>query len=193
MTAMLVVAAIVSNISVVAANPSLPLTDLMKQSFSDSLTSLFNGYMLGSQLVMKPGLAKMIKEESDRKWEEGLGYAKKYFQRGGKEYTAFSNAIKGIESAPGDSSALAGGAYNKYFQSSLTRSAHRSQEQYEALKDVANKHKSDPDLTNFLQQNADKEMKIRHELNTLKTSLDKLAGQSETINGMAMHIFDQSL
>lgn len=37
----------------------------------------------GSQFVQRPGMAKLLKEASDKNWEEGLDILKKSLQRGG--------------------------------------------------------------------------------------------------------------
>lgn len=45
------------------------------------------GYAFSGRAIQQPGLAKQLKEQSDRHWEEGTNDIKKYSERGGQSYS----------------------------------------------------------------------------------------------------------
>lgn len=47
----------------------------------------------GSQFSERPGMAKLLAEESDRHWEEGMDVLKKYLQIGGTTDGVFPTSM----------------------------------------------------------------------------------------------------
>lgn len=76
--------AVVATVSTFLDDHASEFLDHMKGHFDKSLGNLFTGNAFADQSVQRPGLAKLLKEESDRHWNHGIEALKKYLQRGGK-------------------------------------------------------------------------------------------------------------
>lgn len=65
-----------------------------KDEQNDDVCVCWQSKHYGGQKVQRPGMAKLLAEESDRHWEEGINALKKHLQIGGvvnSDFTAIFN------------------------------------------------------------------------------------------------------
>jgi len=162
----------------------------MKKHFDTSIKQLFLSFKMKSKSMERPGLAKVIRERSDANWEEGLSYAKKFFQRGGHfNHTAFEENFQFDGASP------------THLEASSDRVAHYSSALAGVVDDststantlhseFASHHcvRRDPDMAQFIQEKTANERETLRELQIIQTNLNSLS-----TNGMALHIFDGTL
>uniref|UniRef100_A0A0P4W197 Uncharacterized protein n=1 Tax=Scylla olivacea TaxID=85551 RepID=A0A0P4W197_SCYOL len=163
--------------------------DLMKTHFANSLDYLYSGKYYESQKIEYPGMAKLLVDESDRQWEEGMNVLKKYLHLGGTtEGNNFINSMdftKSIESHD---------AAEVEYKNSLKTVMEKSQA---LIKEITKLHVSankvpskngDVSLSHFLEEKAEKESDVARKMAGLYIMLRKMVS-----NGIAIGIFDQSL
>lgn len=161
---------------------------LMKSHFTNSLDYLYSGKYYESQKVDYPGMAKLLVEESDRQWEEGMSVLKKYLHLGGSTTDNFTSCMdfsRNIESRD---------AVNVQYKNSLKTVMEKSQH---LIKEITKLHvsanktpskKGDTALLHFLEEKAEKETDVARKMAGLYVMLRKMVS-----NGIALGIFDQSL
>jgi len=174
------------------------LPNLARYAFLDSIDDLLASFNVKSQLVQKPGLGKLLREESDRKWEDGLSYVKKYFQVGqSTSGQAFSNnfpitnvtlqdlMVEHISVDASSSSAILD-FYQKMFLKGNTRIIETHQQLSKAFETFKGLH--DSDTTLFIQEKSEKTRKLKNDFAIKKKILEQLIN-----NGIGVHLFDESL
>lgn len=70
------------------------LQDLMKAHFDVSIKQLLTSKQYGSQSMERPGMAKLLMEESNRHWDDAIDTLKEYLQIGGTVDTNFINDFR---------------------------------------------------------------------------------------------------
>ncbi|MBO1764728.1 hypothetical protein JQN64_26450 [Escherichia coli] len=166
--------------------------DLMKSHFDTSLDFLFASKFYGSQYIERPGMAKLLAEESDRHWEEGMDVLKKYLQLGGVTHEdgfldKMSFTSKNVLPSQTEPSHV------KYI-SSLKAVMGKSRDMVNAYTDLnheaGRKHggNGDADVSHFLQEKAEKESEVARKMAGHYVTLQKMDA-----SGIALGIFDKEL
>jgi len=163
----------------------------MQSHIDSSLTDLFLSFRMKSHVMQRPGLAKLLREESDRHWAQGFSYIQKYFQREGQfndQFTHFTNFLGNNPKVAGDSAE--GSKYSKFYTTQfdslvggVDADNHRINEIY--------RHsviRTDPDYAHFVQEKAEGERSVLRNLQILQKNLAGLHN-----NGMALHLFDKAV
>jgi len=167
----------------------------MQSHIDSSLTNLFTSFRMKSSVMQRPGLAKLLREESDRHWERGFSYAKKYFQREGQFNTQFTdffnfhgNNPKVPENKVGQDATE--NKYSKFYTSQFGSLVGGVEADNHRVNEIYHHHviRVDPDYAHFVQEKAEGERSVLRNLQILKKNLDGLHG-----NGMALHLFDKAL
>jgi len=163
------------------------LISQMKQHFDTSIKQLFLSFKVKSKLMERPGLGKVIRERSDANWEEGLSYAKKFFQRGGLfNYSTFQEKFNFVGTSP---SLVAD--YNTALKDLVDDSTNTANSLHSDFASHLRHHhciRTDPDMAQFIQEKTASEWQTLRDLKIMQTNLESLSG-----NAMALHIFDGTL
>ncbi|XP_045112138.1 uncharacterized protein LOC123505123 [Portunus trituberculatus] len=165
------------------------LLDLMKGHFSNSLDYLISGKYYDSQDVEFPGMAKLLVEESDRQWEEGMSVLKKYLHLGGTtDGSNFIDSMNFIGTFQQNNAVDVN--YKDSLKTVMTKSHHLTRE-ITKLHVKANQNPSnngDTAVLHFLQEKAEKEIEVARKMAGLYVMVKDMFS-----DGIALGIFDQSL
>jgi len=206
-----VVAVLVAHVGIqdVTASPALPLTEfpspflekntmlpLMKTHLELSLSQLLTSKQYSGQYVQRPGLAKLLAQESDRHWEEGLNVLKKYLQIGGKVDEEFTNNFnfKGMGELDMATDLT---RMNMKYLDTMRNLMTTSRDLIETL--TNNHHlaiqkfrpsggNGDVDVAHFLAEQAEKEAEMAHKMASSCTTFNSIK-----TSGVAMDMFDQHI
>lgn len=165
---------------------------LMNAHFNNSVNYMLTSKQYDSQYMERPGMAKLLREASDREWEEGMDMLKKYMQRGGN-IAIFNDKININAKAQ-----LAN--YDSRFDSytttldGLLTDAHNRFDTINTLHGDSNKHSNsnnripDFDIGHYLDNKLSEEAEIIYKLKSHKTTLDQMSSL-----GVAISMFDEAL
>lgn len=172
-------------------NHTQRLLDLMTGHFNNSLEYLFTSKFYGSQFSERPGMAKLLAEESDRHWEEGMDVLKKYLQIGGTTDGVFPTSMNfKVET---NMFTRPEALHDKY-KDSLKSVMEDSRRLVNAVSDLyhdANHRPSshgDADVAHFLQEKAEEEAAVARKMVGHYITIQKMSSF-----GMALDIFDKNL
>jgi len=193
--------AVVVAVVVCGAGAELPRDYLavMKAHFDGSLKYLFKSFQFSGQAVQRPGMANLLRQKSDRHWQEGMDFMKKYFQKGGQAdnsnfqslfsyQSVFTQLPETLHPSSSFSSEM-----NDFFvkeMSALTQHTKDFANQIKAIK-LPKGHR-DPDMANFIQEKHEHEVQSVREFTLANRNLE-LMYTDDHKNGMALYMFDQSL
>jgi len=160
----------------------------MKTHFETSVTQLFSSFKLQSRVLERPGLSKLVRARSDENWKEGMDYAKKFFQREGNlNYTEFTTNFKFEGVTPRHVDGLYAEFYRSELDSLVTSSQNIANQLHSSyISDICNR--VDPDMAKFVQDKTTEERETLRDMKILQNNLHSLFS-----NGMAVHIFDNTL
>lgn len=168
------------------------LLDLMNDHLTISLDYLHASKYYGSQYEERPGLSKLLAEESDRHWEEGISVLKKYLQLGGT--TPGNNFLSSmIISVQNDLFGSSQTSHVKYL-GSLKSMVEKSRSLVDSITDLYHdaNHKisghGDADVAHFLQEKAEKESEVARKMVGHYITLQKMDA-----SGIAAAIFDHNM
>jgi len=165
--------------------------DQMKRNFDASLKHLFASFRMKGQALERPGLAKLLREESDRKWGQGLQLSQKFFQREGKlSEGVFVPRFRFQDSFDDMSTVLGPQRYSQYYVDqvdSLVDGSSAMNDAINAIYKLTNTRK-DPDLAHFLQEASESERSSLRRFKLLQKNLQHMSS-----NGVALSLFDKSL
>lgn len=204
-----VVAVLVSHVGIhdVTANPALSLPEfpspyldhnallpLMKTHIELSLNQLLTSKQYGGQSVQRPGLAKLLAEESDRHWEEGINVLKKYLQIGGKADTTFNDRFNFKGEGELDLTDLT--RMNMKYLNTMTEMMKTSRDLVSTLTNyyhlAIQRHNTnsngDVDVAHFLAKQAEKEAALAHKMASSCTTFNSIKN-----SGVATDMFDQHI
>lgn len=174
-----------------AAGTEEKLPALAKQYFTNSVKELLDSFRMRSRAMQKPGLAGLLKEESDRTWAGGISCMREYFRLG---HALSANLGFGANAVMVSSTAAtqrSGSAYLEHYNRSLSESVTRLERTQNGLRDAYEHFKtkrSHPDKILFVQELAEKNREVLH---SMKIKSNILAGFHT--DGVAAHLFDESL
>lgn len=162
---------------------------LMNGHFSNSLDYLISGKYYDSQDVEYPGMAKLLVEESDRQWEEGMSVLKKYLHLGGTtDGSYFINSMDFAGTFQQNDAIDVN--YKNSLKTVMTKSHHLTTEitklHVKASKTPTNN--GDTAVLHFLQEKAEKETEVARKMEGLFVMVKDMYS-----DGIALGIFDQSL
>ncbi|XP_037793338.1 uncharacterized protein LOC119588769 [Penaeus monodon] len=162
------------------------MMNLMNKHLQDSLTYLFTSKQYHSQYWERPGMAKYLKELSDKEWEEGLDTLKKFMQRGGK-IGDFREQVK--VSARGQLRSSSDEMKNDPMPESLKK-IHRDSKRKFSIRNglMVKVCTKDAEICHFLEEGLAKEAERMYELKSYHT----IAFGLKT-GGVGLSLFDASL
>jgi len=173
-------------------NTMLPL---MKTHLELSLSQLLTSKQYGGQYVQRPGLAKLLAQESDRHWEEGLNVLKKYLQIGGNVDDNFKNQFNFEGNGELDmNSQMALSQMNMKYLDTMKNLMGKSRELVKTLTDYHHAAiqrsgvNGDVDVAHFLSEQAEKEAEMAH-----KMAISSTVFNSFKNSGVAIDMFDQHI
>jgi len=166
---------------------------LMKTHLQLSMNQLLTSKQYGGQYVQRPGLAKLLAQESDRHWEEGLSVLKKYLQIGGTVDNEFLNQFnfegKAELSLPTDLARM-----NMKYLDTMKTLMTTSRGLVKSLTDdhhqaiLRSSGHGDVDVAHFLAEQAEKEAEMAHKMAASCTTFNSIK-----TSGVAMDMFDQHI
>ncbi|XP_063604357.1 uncharacterized protein LOC134779913 [Penaeus indicus] len=162
------------------------MLNLMNKQLQDSLTYLYTSKQYDSQYWERPGMAKYLKELSDKEWEEGLDTLKKYMQRGGK-IGDFRSQMK-VE-AKGQFRSPNNEIQNDDMPESLKKIHKDSSRKFNMRNRLMKKAcTKDAEICHFLEEGLAKEAERMYEMKSYQTIATGLMS-----SGVGLSLFDASL
>jgi len=172
----------------------------MKAHFDGSLKYLFKSFQFSGQAMQRPGMAALLRGKSDEHWQEGLVFMRKFFQRGGEvNATRFQNhfSFEGsfaelpLSINPESTSTVEMSDFYAHEMLELTRDTEVFAEGIKAIRAHVKAHR-DPDMAHFVQEKHEHEVKNVRKYTIAQRNLQLMYSPSNR-NGLALHMFDQSL
>jgi len=173
------------------------MAEQLKLDFQNSVLQLIQSFNLKSKSVQRPGLAKVFREESDRKWDRALITTQKFFQRGHESNSTFKDELGQIlvtfehinGFAPQDKTT----PYVNYYFARVNDLKTESKASSKKINiNYKNDKHYDADMADFWKKLAKDEEEYTRKFRVMDTNLKKI-GAEEKINGAGMSLFDQSL
>jgi len=169
---------------------------VMKAHFDGSLKYLFKSFQFSGQAVQRPGLAHLLRQQSDRHWQEGTGFMKKYFQTGGEvndtrfdDYFTYHTSVQELPLTIHPSSAFSSELSDFYVQEVKSLAGHTKRFASE-IKSI--RPHRDPDMAHFIQEKHEHEVESVRRFTLANRNLE-LMYNTNNRNGLALYMFDQSL
>jgi len=156
--------------------------EVMQQSLEDSISELIKSYSYLDQSQERPGMGKLFREQSDKRWNQGVEMLKKYVKRGG--VVNITDEQWAVHASKSDTHGQK--TYMQDLESLVTSAEKRAQKLQILYKETTEVH--DPDIIHFIGEKMEDEIKNHNELDVLKNILSGMKDEQ-----LAMHFFDEHL